>query len=375
MAYASISTFRKITNINKNIIDDGVLNSIFPIADRLINKLIATPVKLEMLDGNINGSNTIFYTQHAPIADVTLKNVVVADTCDTADFDQSTDAVADTLAGSLSDDGGSSISMGKSGTSEATVNYSKASTSVDGTGRRLKVTVFIKDIQALDHGNAMEVRIGSASDAYYTKSFRRDQLRDGINEVDIDLLDMGTFGTPVITALDYIFIEFTVPASANTITAGDIKMDNWRLEDIDSPDTADTVVFYSTLDANGRKVLGSAQTVSSVLRDEGSITMNTAPTTTTAKGGVFCNYAYVSNNMDWELIKPAACYLAAHIASFIIAGNAPNYTSIQDAFLRRDIAGAPDEWMRLCYSLLNEAVGDGNDGIGFRTVDVDQVIP
>ena len=47
----------------------------------------------------------------------------------------------------------------------------------------------------------------------------------------------------------------------------------------------------------------------------------------------------------------------------------------EDAFLRRDIAGAPDEWMRLCYSLINEAVGDGNDGIGFRLGKVDEVIP
>ncbi len=375
MAYASISTFRKLTNINKDIISDNVLNAILPIADRLINKLIATSVKLEQLEGNINGSNKIFYTKNAPIADTNLKNVLVVDNCDTADFAQSTDAVADTLAGSLSDDGGSSISMGKSGTSEATVNYSKASTSVDGTGRRLKVTVFIKDIQALVHGNAMEVRIGSGASDYYTKSFTRAELRDGINEVNIDLLDMGTSGTPVITALDYIFIEFNVPANSNTITAGDIKMDNWRVEDIDSPETADTVVFYSTLDANGRKILGSAQTVSSVLRDEGSITMNTAPTVVTAKGGVFCNYSYVSDNMDWNLINPAACYLAAHISSFIIAGNAPNYTSIQDSFLRRDIAGAPDEWMRLCYSLLDEAVGDDSTGIGFRIADVDQVIP
>ena len=152
MGYASISLFRKLTNQDKNVVSDDVLLSLFPIADRLINKLISTPVKLEQLEGNINGSNTIFYTVHAPICDITIKNVLVADNCDTADFAQSTDAVADTLAGSLTHDGGSSISMGKSGTSEATVNYSKASTSIDGTGRRLKVTVFIKDIQNLTPG-------------------------------------------------------------------------------------------------------------------------------------------------------------------------------------------------------------------------------
>ena len=370
MGYASISLFRKITNITKDLIGDDVLLTILPIADRLINKLISTPVKLEQLDGTVNGSNKIFYTVHAPICDITIKNILVADNCDTADFDQSSDAVADTLAGSLSHDGGSSISMGKSGTSAATVNYSKTITGVDGTGRKLKVTVFIKDIQSLVHGNAMEVRIGSDSSNYYTKSFTRRELRDGLNEVDILLTDMGTSGTPIITALDYIYIEFNVPASSNTITAGEIKMDNWTLEDIDSPDTADVVVYFVTLDANNRKILGSGQAVTSLLKDEGSITMTTAPTTTTAKGGVFCNYSFVSDHMDWELVNPAACYLAAHLSSFIIAGNAPDYKSIEDGFLRRDYAGAPDEWLRLCYSLLEEAVGDDSTGIGFRLGEV-----
>ncbi len=374
MGYASISLFRKLTNQNKDVVPDDTLLILLPIADRLTNKLISTPVKLEQLDGNINGSNKIFYTKHAPICDITIKNVLVADSCDTADFDQSTDAIADTLAGSLSHDGGSSIAMGKSGTSEATVNYSKASTSRDGTGRRLKLKVFIKDIQVLDSGNAMEVRIGSASDAYYMKSFTKAELRNGLNEINIKITDMGTSGTPVITALDYIYIEFNVPASTDTITAGDIKMDNWFLEDIDSPDIADVTVFYVTLDANGRKILGSGQTVTSLLKDEGSITMTTAPTTTTAKGGVFGNYAYVSDNMDWELINPAACYMAAHLASFIIAGTAPNYSAIQDGFMRRDIAGAPDEWLRLCFSLLDEAVGEDATGIGFRVAKVDDQV-
>ena len=373
MAYASISLFRKLTNITKNIIDDDVLNPILPIADRLINKLISTPVKLEQLQGNINGTNKIFYTVHAPICDITIKNVLVVDDCDTADYAESADATADTLAGSISQDGGSSIAMGKDSTSTATITYTKASTSRDGTGRKLKIIIFIKDIQVLAHGNAMEVRIGSASDKYYTKSFRRAELRDGLNEVDIDLLDMGTSGTPVITALNYILIEFNVPASTDLITHGDLKMDSWRLEDIDSPDTADVTVYYTTLDTNGKKVLGSGQAVTSLLKDEGSITMTTAPTTTTAIGGVFCNYSYVSDNMDWELVNPAACYLAAHIASFIIAGSAPNYQSIQDSFLRRDVAGAPDEWMRLCYSLINEAVGDDATGIGFKLGEVEQI--
>ncbi len=356
--------------MNKDLITDNQLNSILPIADRLVNKTIATRVNLEQLDGKIDGSNKDFRTKFAPIADSNQKNVVVADNCDTANFDQSTDATADTLAGSLSPDGGSSISMGKSGTTEAFITYSKASTSMDGTGRRLKVTVFIKDTQQLVQGNAMEVRIGSASDAYYTKSFTRQELQNGLNEVDILITDMGTSGTPVITALDFIFIEFNVPATGDTITAGDVKMDNWRLEDIDSPEITDVEVFYATTDdTSGFVELGSSQTITSFQDASGIITMATAPTTTTAEAGVFANYSYVTRGMDWNLVNPAACYMAAHLASFIIAGKAPNYSAIEDSFARRDLAGTPDEWLRLSLSLLMEAVGEVG-GVGFRVVDV-----
>lgn len=333
--------------------------------------MIATRVHLEKVDMIIDGSNKDFKTKHAPITDITMKNVLVVDNCDTANFTASADAVDDSLAGSLVFDGGSSISMGKSGTTATSITYSKASTSRDGTGRRLKVTVFIKDPQELSRSNAMEIRIGSASDAYYTKSFTRAELKSGNNEVDINLLDMGTSGTPVITALDYIYIEFNVPTTADTITAGNLMMDNWVLEDIDSPDASDVEVYYATNDdTTGYLEYGSAQTVTSYQAKEGIVTMTTAPTTTTAEAGVYCSYAYTSKNIDWNLINPAACYLAAHIASFIIAGKAPNYTAIEDVFARRDIAGAPDEWLRLSLSLLMQAVGYDSTGIGFRSVDI-----
>ena len=357
--------------MNKELVTDDQLNSIFPIADRLVNKMIATRVNLEPIFGQIDGTNKDFRTKFAPIADVNTKNIVVADNCDTADFDQSTDAIADALAGSLSHSGGSSIAMGKSGTSEATVNYSKASTSVDGTGRRLKLTVFIKDIQELSKGDSMEVRIGSGASDYYNKSFTREELVSGLNEVDILLTDMGSFGTPVITALDYIYIEFNVPASSDTITSGDLKMDNWRLEDIDSPEIADVEVFYATTDdSSGFFELGSAQTIASFQAASGIITMFTAPTTSTAEAGVFANYSYVSRGMDWSLVNPAACYMTAHLASFVIAGQAPNFAIIEDSFARRDLAGTPDEWLRLSLSLLMNAVGEVG-GVGMRVVESD----
>lgn len=370
MGYASISTFRKLTSINKNLISDDTLSTIFPIADRLINKLISTPVKLEKLDGTIDGSNTIFYTEHAPICDTTIKNVLVVDTCDaTTSWTESTDAVAEVVVGKLVE-GSGALALGKDGTTVTLASYTKAVTSRDGTGRRLKLVISIKNINELAADDAVTIRIGSAADAYYEVILQRKNLKNGLNELNFDLVDdMRAENTPDITTLVHAYIAFEVTSISDTIAIGNLKMDYWRLEDIDSPDIADVTVYYATLDTNNKKVLGSAQTVSSLLRDEGSITMSTAPTTTTAKGGVYCNYSYVSDNMDWNLVNPAACYLAAHLVSFIIAGTAPNYQSIQDGFLRRDLAGAPDEWMRLCYSLLGEAVGDDATGLTMAEVE------
>ena len=372
MGYASISLFRKLTNQTKSVISDAVLNAILPIADRLVNKLIATRVALEKLDGIIDGSNKDFRTKFAPISDTTTKNVTTVDDCDTADFTASTDAVDDVLTGSLVF-GDSSISMGKSGTSEATINYTKTeSAGLDGTGRKLKVTVFIKDTQQLAVNDAFEIRIGNDASNYHSKSFNRDELKNGLNEIEFDLTDItvGTTGTVTLTTLDFIYIEFNTPASGDTITGGDLKMDWWRLEDIDSPDTSDVDIFYATNDdTTGWRELGSKQTVSSIQDQDGIIVMSTAPTTTNAEAGVFGSYSYVSRVMDWELVNAAACYMAAHIASFIIAGQAPNFTQINDVFARRDVAGAPDEWARLSLSLLINAVGTGADGVGFRRVE------
>lgn len=375
MGYATITQFRGLTNIKKELVSDSDLTKIFLIADRLINKLISTPVKREKLSGTVNGTNVDFKTAHAPVCDTTIKNVTLVDACNavtgwTKGNDGADIAVARRLAY-----GGAALTLEKDGTSAVISSWTKTlGTAVDGTGRRLKITIFIKDINELDPDNAISVRIGNDSSNYYSRTFGKSDLKNGFNEIDLEVgsVDMGLTGTVTLTALDYLYISHSIPTSTDTVAAGQIIMDYWRLEDIDSPDTSDIKVFYATADdTTGWTEYGSAQTISSIQAEEGIITMSTAPTTATAEDGVFAEYAYASRDMDWELVNSAACYLAAHLASFKIAGSAPDFSNIADGFLRRDLAGVPDEWLRLCYSILMEAVGDGATGIGFRTVDVD----
>ena len=371
MGYATISLFRNLTNMQKNLVDEPTLKAIFPIADRLINKQIATKVYREQLHGNINGTNKFFRTIFAPIADSTLKNTILLDNANTADWTDSTDASADSLVGALVLPS-SALALGKDGTASASATYTKTKAStVDGTGRRLRVSVLITEIKELAKDLALTLRVGNVDTDYFSIDFKREDLRNGINELNIEISEMGQTGTPDITTLDYMFIGFNTEASADLITSGDIIMDHWRIEDIDSPDTSDVQVFYATQDSENDLIFGSAQAITGILADEGRIEMTTAPTTTTAKNGVWADYLFVSRDMDWNLINSASCYLAAHLASFKISGDSPNYGQIQDAFARRDLAGAPDEWLRLALSMVINAIGEAEDGIGFRRIEAD----
>ena len=371
MGYATISLFRQLTNMQKNLVDDTNLKAIFKIADRLINKQIATKVYREQLHGNINGSNKFFRTLFTPIADTSLKNTILLDDGNTADWTSSTDASDDALVGALVLPS-SAIALGKDGTASALATYTKTKAStVDGTGRRLRVSVLITEIKELAKNLALTIRVGNADTDYFSIDFKREDLKNGINELNLEIADMGQTGTPDITALDYMFIGLNTEASADLITSGDIIMDHWRMEDIDSPDTADVTVFYATEDSENELIFGSSQAITGILAEEGRIEMTTAPTTTTAKDGVWADYQFVSKDMDWKLINSASCYLAAHLASFKISGDSPNYGQIQDAFSRRDLAGAPDEWLRLALSMVINAIGEGSDGIGFRRVEAD----
>ena len=371
MGYATITQFRTLTNIKKELINDNELLTFFKIGDRLVNKLISTTIKKERISGKIDDSNVDFRTIHAPICDITLKNILILDACDaTTDWTASTDATAVTLTGQLVE-GYGALALGKDGATTTAFSYTKTITSVDGTGRRLKLSVYITDINELKREQALSIKVGSSDSKTYGIILQRSQLKEGLNEFDFDLVnDMLASGTPDITALVYLSIEFHTPDSADTITHGNIVMDYWRLEDIDSPDTEDVVVYYATNDdTTGFLEYGSSNAITSLQQTEGIITMTTAPSSTTAEAGVYADYSYVSEDMDWNLINVAACYMAAHLCGFKISGNAPDYSAISDAFARRDLAGSPDEWLRLCFSILINAVGEGNTGIGFRRVE------
>ena len=115
---------------------------------------------------------------------------------------------------------------------------------------------------------------------------------------------------------------------------------------------ADVTVYYATYDATTNwKELGSAQTVTSIQAETGIITMDTAPTTTTAEAGVFAIYRYDSlGKVDYDILALASTYYLAYLVANKIKGQTPQMSMVETPYLRRDITGG--DWLRLCYEAL-----------------------
>lgn len=373
MAYSSVSRLRELTNFTPENISASEVRVLIPLADRMLLNLITSRHHLELMNGTIDGSNKLFRVRHPPIADINYGNLTSLDICETANWTASTDATDDALNVTTFTQGSGSISLGKSGTTSSSVNYNKTqATTTDGTGKTLLIDLYIKDTSVLSQTEAVEIRIGPDSTNYYFKNWQREDLENGWNTLEMVLSTAGSSGTPAFTALDYCYIELNTIANATTITAGNIAMDYWRLDDPNTLDITDVDVYYATLDTDMERIYGTRQTLTAVANREGRVTVGTAPTSTTASEGIFINYRSIVENVDMNLVKDAANYILAHLASFKIAGEAPDYVSTEATFLRRDIAGSPDEWLRLAISTINLALG--SQQIGLRRVETRDIL-
>ncbi len=115
---------------------------------------------------------------------------------------------------------------------------------------------------------------------------------------------------------------------------------------------ADVTVYYTTYDdTTSWRELGSASTVTSIQAETGIITMETAPTTTTAEAGVFAIYRYdTQGKIDYDILALASTYYLAYLVANKIKGNTPEMSLVETPYLRRDLTGA--DWLKLCYETL-----------------------
>lgn len=150
---------------------------------------------------------------------------------------------------------------------------------------------------------------------------------------------------------------------------GDMDMDG----DVDSDDVN---VFYATLDTNNVRNYGTAKSVSSVDGRGGRVTMVTAPTSVTAREGVFITYLSTIENINYDDVRMAANYLLAHYCSLKIKGETPNYNQIDAPYLRANVSGSIgmpyDAWkypfLKSALEIIREILGKGTDGLGFTNV-------
>lgn len=156
-------------------------------------------------------------------------------------------------------EGSGSLNLAKNGT-HVSMRYSQTlGVTVDGTGKNFKLTFGIRDaamLAKLKALNCLYVRLGSgASDYYQTDLFDRADLSVGKNKMDLAIPGgfSSTVGTPDITALDYLFINFTTTNAGDLIDgpSAELWMNFWHIEGDDIDFIGSTGRYSIPFKANG----------------------------------------------------------------------------------------------------------------------------
>lgn len=133
----------------------------------------------------------------------------------------------------------------------------------------------------------------------------------------------------------------------------------------------DVTVYLATKDDEDNRV-STETTVSSVASRDGRIILSSAPTSTTAKSGVFCDYRFYKNTtINFLLLEEAACYYLGFLAATIIEDRMANWSGISESIIIKLISrGGPlgagrgqvvgNKWLDLCLRSLRVA--------GFRPI-------
>jgi len=129
-------------------------------------------------------------------------------------------------------EGDGALNLVKSGTANASVTFSKTMTSADFSTRTLSIWVYINSIADLvaTGSTAVELRYGSSSSAYDSRTYDRSDLGTGFNNLSFnrDSAD-STTGSPTPSAYTYFAIIITYAGASTTVAAPDMRIDDIRL--------------------------------------------------------------------------------------------------------------------------------------------------
>ncbi len=134
-------------------------------------------------------------------------------------------------------EGTGALNITKTGATVDNVTFDKTLDSqFDFTNSVFKMDLFVEDTSELasQGSTQVEIRVGSDSSNYYSKTF--DNIAQG-NWISLSLThnsssdSASTTGTPDATAVDYVAIKITYSASSTTVSAGDMRLDNVRFNE------------------------------------------------------------------------------------------------------------------------------------------------
>lgn len=170
------------------------------------------------------------------------KNLVFVrlDSCDaTSGWSAGTDgSVSLNSTPSSVNEGDGALNLVKSGATTAAVTYSKTFGSGYhfGSLRKLNVDYYIEDRDDLASSDAVELRFGQDSSNYFSQTWDRSDLSSaGWNTLGFgkDSTNVTVTGSPVVENCDYFAVVVTTVASSTTISAGDQRLDDVRLNEKD----------------------------------------------------------------------------------------------------------------------------------------------
>lgn len=152
-------------------------------------------------------------------------------------------------------EGTGALNLVKSGTANASVTFSKTTSSVDFTSKRLQVMFYVADKTKLAVTTGLEIRFGSDASNYYYKRYNQADLSNGWNYLFFTSASAtGTTGSPAITACDYTAFVVAYTGASTTVAAPDMRIDNIILSNVGTNDQISFLAGYPTFDAATKTV-------------------------------------------------------------------------------------------------------------------------
>ena len=186
---------------------------------------------------------------------IPIYNTEQADNCETVgNWAETTDGT-DSLNSTTYKEGAGSLNLIKAATTADNVTYYNNGnmTSLDFTSKDLWLWIYFKDaatLLKLATTDALEIRYGNDYDTnFWYKKYDNADLVAGWNYFKLDTTTMTETGSVTLNACDSGAIKLTFTATSDTIAAGDVITDDWKLAS--STDYYDTFESgYPSLDEN-----------------------------------------------------------------------------------------------------------------------------